>query len=150
MNTTFTAANIIWIKNVNDPNSDSSIVYAEMEPSDNFVLHFPERNKNSLLKPPSNTELILLFQNIDGEKYFTHIVTPIHDALIKTESSEHPCGRVVKVVAKKRILVSDTLLNPNTGGVVMGDVVQIANLEIIKKEGSLHSIQDNIWNKFHE
>ena len=141
---------IIWIKNVNYDGA------AYMDVQNDFHLHFPGKYKTNPGQPSVN-EIILLFQNINKQKVFTHLVTPTDDgpALEDENRTRHPIYRKVRMIARtpqeKPIPVSDTLWKDfNFGGFSQGNVCKIANIKrVIEIYGKNHKILlDDVWNRF--
>ena len=109
MNRLYTPFDIIWIKNVS--NSETGSAYMDIE-SEEFVLHFPDHHKGNVLSPKID-EIILLHQNINNQKMFTHLVTPIDNIILEENRERHRYGRKVRIIAKTELTnsvpVSSTL-----------------------------------------
>jgi 5-methylcytosine-specific restriction enzyme A len=147
MDKQFTPFDIIWIKNVT--NTDTGTAYMDLV-DDEFVLHFPNHHKGNILKPKIG-EIILIHQNINGKKVFTHLVSPIDNILREENRDDYKFGRMVKVIAKTPISnllpVSTTLWdNVNFQGISQGNACEIANISNLDNFDVL--LQD-IWNKFN-
>jgi len=147
MNRPFTPFDIIWIKNVT--NSTAGQAYMDL-PSDNFLLHFPtkhERNAGS----PYVGEIILLFQNINYQRVFTHLVSPTdEDVNPDYNQPNYMYGRKVNVIAAtpsaELIPVETTLWDSvNFQGISMGNACRIGN---IKNINNYDELLEDIWNRF--
>jgi hypothetical protein len=115
----FNQNDILWIKNINDKKNSKSTgkSYMNKKISKDFFLHF-HKNFGNNVESPRVDELILLFQkNDNGERIFTHLVTPtkIHrekPCCVKSWMGKGPKivnKRRVKIIKKNKILVSNTL-----------------------------------------
>jgi 5-methylcytosine-specific restriction endonuclease McrA len=145
MNRHFTAFDIKWIKNVS--NTDVGSAYMDMV--DNDILRFPTNHKGNVMSPRIG-EIILLHQNIKGQKVFTHLVTPTDTKIDENGSEQYKFGRKVKVIAKtpidKLIPVYTTLWNiVNFQGISQGNACEIAEISSVNGYDIL--LQD-IWDKF--
>lgn len=146
MNRSYTPFDIIWAKNVT--NSDTGQAYMDLQ-DEEFTLHFPTHHKGNVLSPKIG-EIIAIHQNINGQKVFTHLVSPV-DNIRREENREHfKYGRRVKLIAKTDVLnvipVSTTLWkNVNFQGISQGNACEIANISSIENYDIL--LQD-IWNRF--
>ena len=146
MNRPYTPFDIIWIKNIS--NRDVGHAYMELI-EDEFTLHFPSHHRGNVLSPKIG-ELILLHQNINGKKVFTHLVAPVDDIRIEEDRANYRYGRRVKIIAKTdidtAIPISSTLWNEiNFQGISQGNACEIANLSNI---GAFDFLLQNVWNKF--
>jgi 5-methylcytosine-specific restriction enzyme A len=143
---------IVWIKNIS--NTRDNQAYLTSAESDEFVLALPKgTGKNA--RSPKKGELILLFQKIDKEDYFTHLVTPLDDEPEDIDNQpRHPRGRRVKVLAitlgnHKAIRRKDTnWANVKFNGVSQGYFCKIGKIASLKSDYEYISIlQHEIWDK---
>jgi hypothetical protein len=146
MNRIYTPFDIVWTKNVS--NNEAGSAYMDIE-SEDFVLHFPTRHRGNVLSPKID-EIILIHQNIGGQKVFTHLVTPIDDILREENRADHRFGRKVKIIAKadlsNPIPVSSTLWNRiNFQGISNGNACEVANMSNI---GEYDDLLQDIWEHF--
>jgi 5-methylcytosine-specific restriction protein A len=146
MNRPYTPFDIIWIKNIS--NRDVGHAYMQLN-QDEFTLHFPSHHKGNVLSPKIG-ELILLHQNINGQKVFTHLVAPVDDIRIEEDRENYRYGRRVQIIAKTdidtAIPISSTLWNEiNFRGISQGNACEISNISNI---GSFDFLLQNVWNKF--
>jgi hypothetical protein len=146
MNRQFTPFDIIWTKNVT--NTDTGTAYMDLVDNE-FVLHFPTHHKGNVTKPKIG-EIILIHQNINGQKVFTHLVTPVDNIRREENREKYKYGRMVKVIAKtpinSLIPVSTTLWNKvNFQGISQGNACEIAKISSLDSYDNL--LQD-IWGKF--
>ena len=146
MNRYYTPFDIIWTKNVT--NSEAGEAYMDTE-KDEFILHFPTHHKGNVLSPKVE-ELILIHQNIKGQKVFTHLVAPIDNIRLEENRENHKYGRKVRIIAKTEthnaIPVTETLWNRvNFQGISQGNACEISNISNIDNYDIL--LQD-IWEKF--
>ncbi len=146
MNRPYTPFDIIWVKNVT--NSETGQAYMDLS-SEEFTLHFPNRHKENILSPKVG-ELILIHQNINRQKVFTHLVSPVDNVRIEENRENFKYGRKVKIIAKAKahnaIPVSTTLWNKvNFRGISQGNVCKIENISKVENHDIL--LQD-IWNEF--
>ncbi|MGC3978395.1 MAG: HNH endonuclease [Paludibacteraceae bacterium] len=140
-----TPFDIIWIKNITNGEEGS----AYMDVGSDFILHFPNHHRGNILKPHRG-EIILLHQNIDGCKAFTHLVTPIDDEIEEGDRVNFRYGRNVKVIAKtpidNLIFVSDSLWNRvNFQGISQGNACEISH---ISKLGVFDDLLHDVWFRF--
>lgn len=146
MNRPYTPFDIIWAKNV----TDSETGQAYMDLSDEvFTLHFPNHHKTNVLSPKIG-EIIVIHQNIKGQKVFTHLVTPVDDIRIEENRDKFKFGRNVKIIAKTDVLnaipVSTTSWREvNFQGISQGNACEIVNISNVDNYDVL--LQD-VWNKF--
>ena len=148
MSKQFKPSDIIWIKNVNTPTEDA---YLNL-PTDNFKLYFPDQFKANASRVEKG-EIILLHQNINKQKVFTHLVTPVDTAPAKLDFSR-PKQRAyinVKIVAitplSDLILVSTTLWrNVKFQGIGQGNVCHINNITSVG-ENYFELVKD-VWDRF--
>lgn len=146
MNRPYTPFDIIWAKNVT--NSDTGQAYMDLT-DEEFTLHFPNHHKGNVLSPKIG-EIIAIHQNINGQKVFTHLVSPIDNIRREENRENFKYGRKVKVIAKTDALnvipVSTTLWdNVNFQGISQGNACEISNISNIDNYDIL--LQD-IWNRF--
>lgn len=146
MNRPYSPLDIIWIKNVND--SETGRAYMDLT-SDEFILHFPTHHMGNVLSPKIG-EIIILYQNINRNRVFTHLVTPVDNARTENEQENFRYGRKVKIIAKtdieNAIQVTSTLWNDvNFQGISQGNACEIANIANIENYEIL--LQD-IWSHF--
>ena len=146
MNRPYTPFDIIWAKNVT--NSDIGQAYMDLT-SEEFTLHFPTHHKGNVLSPKVG-ELIAIHQNINGQKVFTHLVSPVDNIRLEENRENFNYGRKVKIIAKtdleNAIPVSTTLWDKvNFQGISQGNACEIANISNVENYDIL--LQD-IWNKF--
>jgi len=147
MNRLYTPFDIIWIKNVT--NSEIGQAYMDLESKEFFTLHFPNHHKGNVLSPKIG-EIITIHQNINEQKVFTHLVTPIDNIRLEENRKNFKYGRKVKLIAKteieSKIPVSTTSWNKvNFQGISQGNVCKIANISKIENYDIL--LQD-IWKRF--
>ncbi|RPH27818.1 MAG: hypothetical protein EHM93_19020 [Bacteroidales bacterium] len=146
MNRPYTPFDIIWAKNVT--NSDTGQAYMDLT-SEEFTLHFPTHHKGNVLSPKIG-EIIAIHQNINGQKVFTHLVSPVDIVRLEENRENFKYGRKVKLIAKTEVLnaipVSSTLWdNVNFQGISQGNACEIANISNVENYDIL--LQD-LWNKF--
>lgn len=146
MNRPYTPFDIIWAKNVT--NSDVGQAYMDLK-SEEFTLHFPTHHKGNVLSPKIG-EIIAIHQNINGQKVFTHLVSPVDNIRLEENRENFKYGRKVKLIAKTEIEnaipVSTTLWNKvNFQGISQGNACEIANISKVENYDVL--LQD-IWNRF--
>jgi 5-methylcytosine-specific restriction enzyme A len=146
MNRPYTPLDIIWTKNVT--NSDTGQAYMDLT-DEEFTLHFPNHHKGNVLKPKIG-EIIAIHQNINGQKVFTHLVSPIDDIRREENIENYKYGRRVKLIAKtdtlNAISVSTTLWdNVNFQGISQGNACEIANISNI---GNYDILLQDLWNRF--
>lgn len=146
MNRPYTPFDIIWVKNVT--NSEIGQAYMDLT-NEEFTLHFPNHHKGNVLSPRIG-EIIAIHQNINGQKVFTHLVSPIDNIRLEENRENHKYGRRVKLIAKTDVLnaipVSTTLWKDvNFQGISQGNACEIANISNIANYDIL--LQD-IWEKF--
>lgn len=95
MESVFTPYDIKWIKNV----TNGEIGHAYMDVGDEFTLHFPKQHYGNILTPKIG-DIIILYQNIDKLRVFSHLVTPIDEEIRDDGVRENfKYGRKVKVIA---------------------------------------------------
>ncbi len=114
-----------------------------------FTLHFPNHHKGNVLSPKIG-EIIVIHQNINGQKVFTHLVTPVDNTRLEGNRENYKYGRKVRIISKvdlqNIIPVSTTLWNNvNFQGISQGNACEIANISNVDNYDIL--LQD-IWNKF--
>ncbi|WP_158582138.1 HNH endonuclease [Parabacteroides sp. AF48-14] len=141
-----TPFDIIWIKNITNSEYGSAYMNVDSE----FVLHFPNRHCGNILKPQKG-EIILLYQNINGHKVFTHLVTPVKDKIEEEgDRANFRYGRKVRVIAHTPIddliFVSDSLWSRvNFQGISQGNACEISH---ISKLGIFDDLLRDIWVRF--
>lgn len=140
--------NISRIKNVSheDNELNGTTAYLNLESRD-FVLHFPDSKTGNILKTNTD-EIIILYQRINGERYFTHLVQPLENEIIEENARVNfRFGRFVRTIAytgeQGKIPFELAYLDLRNRG--YGNAVEIKNI-IEKKE--LENYQKNIWNLF--
>lgn len=74
-NNFLSSGNIQWIKHVTNQDGETG-AYLDKNVGDEFLLHFSD-GKISSANKVSHGELILLYQTINGQRYFSHLVTLI-------------------------------------------------------------------------
>ena len=142
MNTLYTGHDITWIKNVTS--LDTKGAYMNIIDED-FTLNFPTNHKGNVLSPQVG-EIIVLYQNIDGEKLFTHFVSPIDDLIIENNEEKHRYGRRVQLIALAKIPIHSTLWKTvNFQGVSRGNACKISNISNI---GNYDILLLELWEKF--
>lgn len=146
MNRHYTAHDIIWIKNVNTPTED-----AYMEVPVNFRLYFPDKDLTNPGKPKIG-EIIILYQTINKQKVFTHLITPIDEVVGVDETRiRHKIYRNVKIIARtpptRLINVENTLWRIVTfGGFGQGNVCKIRNISTVPN--NYVGLLEDVWNRF--
>lgn len=147
MNRPYTPFDIIWIKNVT--NSIAGHAYMNL-PNDNFILHFPTAHRTNAGSPHVD-EIILLYQNVNGQRVFTHLVSPI-DEVVQEDNTrqDYRFGRLVRVIAATPlnglIAVSNTSWNNvNFQGISQGNACKIENITGI---GNYDPYLEDVWNRF--
>lgn len=146
MNRPYTPFDIIWAKNVT--NSETGQAYMDLT-DEEFILHFPNRHKGNVLSPQIG-EIIAIHQNINGQKVFTHLVSPTDNIRHEENRETFKYGRKVKLIAQTNSLnaipVSTTLWdNVNFQGISQGNACEIANISNIDNYDIL---LEDIWNRF--
>ena len=148
MSKLFQSNDIIWIKNVNTPSEDA---YLNL-PTDNFKLYFPDQFKSNASQVKEG-EIILLHQNINGQKVFTHLVTPVDAAPAEFDYTrkKHRAYRTVKIVgvtpSSDVIAVSSTLwMNVRFQGIGQGNACRIKNIASVSD--NYFKLAQNVWEKF--
>jgi hypothetical protein len=137
------------MKNVTNPSSNG----AYLEVGDSFKLHFPNQHHTNAMSPQIG-EIILLFQKIDNDIKFTHLVSPINDSCGKgPENSTHRYTREVRVLAKsvKEPYISrkNTLFRDvGFSGISQGNAVKISNIKQVTEDGNIESILLEIYSIF--
>ncbi len=145
----YTPSDIRWIKNIS--NAEIGRAYLDVV-SDSFVLHFPTHHKGNVLSPAID-DIILLYQKINGESVFTHLVTPINNKIDETsQRAEYLYGREVRIIAMTSeanvIPVKNTLWKDVTfSGISQGNACEI---EHIGSVNSLQELQLNTWEQFED
>jgi hypothetical protein len=153
----FKSDDIIWIKHVSDENANGENTgksYMDKNENEEFLLHF-HKNFGDNAKSPKVGELILLFQkNKNGDRIFTHLVTPINDEIEQEDviwmggPKITVNGRRVKIIKKKKIPISSTRWQTvNFQGISHGNACKIAEVESCKN--SLNDLLDDIWKGFN-
>jgi hypothetical protein len=148
MSRLFKPNDIKWIKNVNTPTEDA---YLNL-PTDNFKLYFPDQFRANASKV-EEVEIILLHQNINERKVFTHLVTPVDMAPAKLDYTrpKHRAYRNVKIVAitpfSDQIVVSSTLWkNVKFKGIGQGNACNIRNITSVGD--NYFELVEDVWNRF--
>lgn len=144
----YTPSDIKWIKNITD--SDSGRAYMD-EDHGTFTLHFPNQHKGNILSPLVG-DLIILYQNIDDRRVFTHLVSPIDNDRKgpRLDRSDYLYGREVKVIAfvPENELVDirySEWNNVSFQGVSQGSACKISNIGSVS---SPDTIRESTWNYF--
>lgn len=145
-NKIYTPNDIIWFKNVTNKNIGQAYLNIT---EDFFVLHFPTSKGNNV-KSPQPGEIILLYQKINEEQVFTHLVTPIDNIIIDSQRESYRYGRNVKIIAKTTaedsILVKSTLWrNKNLGGITQGNACKLDEMTGIT---DIDELRLDTWNNF--
>ena len=146
MNRPFTPLDIIWAKNVT--NSETGQAYMDLT-DEEFTLHFPNQHRENVLRPQIG-QIIVLHQNINGQKVFTHLVSAIDNIRREENSENFKYGRRVKLIAKTDALnaipVSTTSWkNVRFQGISQGNACEIAKISNI---GNYDILLQDIWNSF--
>lgn len=146
----YTPADIKWIKNITDPGGR----HAYMIPDDEFTLHVPTSSRDNASSAAVN-EIIALYQKIDDNPCFTHLVTPIDDVLIDEKGGRNyrpqfRYGRRVKVIAITPVnRAIPRQITPwqsvNFRGISQGNVCEISHIKDIEQIGNLKL---DLWNRF--
>jgi 5-methylcytosine-specific restriction enzyme A len=146
MDNLFTPFDIIWIKNV----TNATLGHAYIGTKDSFVLHFPNQHRTNATSPKVG-EIILLYQNINKQKVFTHLITPLDDIEVDdTTRVDYRYGRNVRVIAttplSNLISVDSTLWDRvSFQGIGQGNACKIENITGI---GNYDLLLQDIWEKF--
>jgi 5-methylcytosine-specific restriction enzyme A len=141
---------IKWMKNVSNHENNG----AYLSVNDVFNLHFPNHHKGNVLSPKCD-EIILIFQKIDKDIKFTHLVSPIDNQLYEDKNnSNYKYFRKVKILAKclNRPFISrkDSILRDlNFKGISQGNAIEIKNIKQVKEEQLLESIQMDLYSIFY-
>lgn len=141
----FTPFDIIWIKNITNKENNGAYMDVDSE----FILHFPNKHRRNILRPHKG-EIILLYQNIDNRKIFTHLVTPINDKEEEGNREKYKYGRKVRVIAhapiNEGIIVLDSLWNRvNFQGISQGNACEISHISNI---GNYDDLLRDVWTLF--
>lgn len=118
--------------------------------TNNFVLHFPNQHRTNASSPKVG-EIILIYQNINGQKIFSHLVTPVDSVEVDDDTrQEYRYGRNVQIVAttslKHLIPVNSTRWNKvNFQGIGQGNACKIENMSGI---GEYDVLLQDVWDKF--
>ncbi len=99
MSNEFKPADIIWVKNV----TDHAVGHAYFPFTG--LLHFPDHFVPGNLLHPAVNEIILIRQSLHGNRAFTHLVSPIDNAVV--DENIHPGFRWARRVQ----LIAITPLN---------------------------------------
>jgi 5-methylcytosine-specific restriction enzyme A len=143
----FSPKNITRIKNIT--NEETGRAYLDLEDKE-FILHFPNRFKKSILDTKTD-ELLVLYQTIDNKRYLTHLVRPIDNEVIEENGRENfKFGRIFEAIAysgdKNKINFDQSSLGEldfrNRG---WGNAVQ---LNEVAGSDEIESIQLDLWNLF--
>lgn len=146
MNTSFNYKNIRWIKNI----THKILNHSYLDVQDSFTLLIPNVYYKDIIQPKAG-DIIVLYQTINNENVFTHLVTPIDDRVIEHNNrNEYRYGRNVKVLAitpiKSTISIHKTwnkkinLHNANYGN--------IYKTENLTDATNLDSLLLSIWTSF--
>lgn len=140
--------NITRLKNIS--NYEIGRAYLDIEERE-FILHFPNRLKNSILEAGTD-ELIILYQRASerAQRYLTHLVRPVDNELIEENARENfRFGRLVEVVSfpsQFNIPFSDSPLSGidlrNRG---WGNAELLSNL---LPESELNTAKEQLWRLF--
>lgn len=97
MNEEFTPADIVWVKNVTDHNIHQAYMDVNGNP---FLLHFPNHFHPGNVLHPAINKIILIRQMLNGQRAFTHLVSPIDNEIVdENVHAGFRYGRTVQVVA---------------------------------------------------
>jgi 5-methylcytosine-specific restriction protein A len=139
--------NITRIKNIT--NEEKGRAYLDLENKE-FILHFPNRFKKSILDAKTD-ELLVLYQTIGNKRYLTHLVRPIDNEVIEENARENfKFGRIFEVIAypgyENKITFDQSRLSKldfrNRG---WGNAVQLSEIADRNETGN---IQLDLWNLF--
>ncbi|GBU24422.1 hypothetical protein R83H12_01052 [Fibrobacteria bacterium R8-3-H12] len=155
----FSPSDIIWIKNVNDKDENGkSTGKSYMDENDKLVLRF-HPNFGDNIKKPKVGELILLFQkDKNGDRIFTHLVTPINDKTEEVPTIWHGEPKTVnkrdtKVIKKKKIPVASiaSWKKVRFQGISQGNACEIKNISAVKNgKVLLKDLINDVWNAFNK
>ncbi|RYZ22520.1 MAG: hypothetical protein EOO16_08845 [Chitinophagaceae bacterium] len=147
MNRIFTPFDIVWIKNVS--NTSAGQAYLNL-PVNEFLLHFPNRHQTNASSPAAG-EIILLYQTVNNQRVFTHLVTPI-DEIVHEDNTrqDYRFGRNVRIIAAtpatNLIPVATTQWERvNFQGISQGNACRIENILGI---GNYDLLLEDIWSWF--
>jgi hypothetical protein len=139
--------NIKWIKNINNGTGDAYTNFRNGP----FRLHFPDTNETNPASPEVG-EIIVLYQRINKQKVFTHLVSPI-DTIVHVDLNR-PRQRIYRnviIIAARSIKVEDTdWRNVDFRGISQGNVCRIENItSVIDYYGANHeALLLEIWKSF--
>lgn len=118
--------------------------------SNNFLLHFPTKHRTNAASPQID-EIILLHQNINGQKVFTHLVSAI-DEIVQEDNTRqnYRYGRNVRIIASTSLsepipVASTAWSNVNFQGISQGNACKIENIVGV---GNYDPLLEDIWNRF--
>ncbi len=119
--------------------------------SGEFTLHFPNQHKGNVTQPKFG-DIILLYQKIEGNNVFTHLVTPVNDKLLEENRTNHKYGRRVNILAytpfQNIINVGETeWKNVKFQGISQGNACKLDNIGSVLEPDSL---KENSWNIFKQ
>lgn len=145
----FSPQDITRIKNIT--NGETGKAYLNLQEKE-FVLHFPDRRKSSILDATTD-EIIILYQRASKTepRFLTHLVRPIDREIIEENARENfRFGRICEVIAytgeKNKINFEHTGLGKldlrNRG---WGNAESLNNITDLK---TIEKLQIEIWNLF--
>lgn len=143
----YTPLDIKWIKHVT--NTEGGTAYMELE-DDVFTLHFPGVKIGNIQRPEKG-EIILLYQKINNEPCFTHLVTPINDEIVdEGVRPNYRYGRRVKVLALVDMdnlipLQSTSWSQVNFRGIAQGNVCEVDSSSPVD---SFDALRLDTWRRF--
>lgn len=145
----YTPIDIKWVKNVS--NKEGGSAYMDKIQGE-FTLNFPNKHKENVLKPKAK-DLILIFQKINGQNLFTHLVTPINSDRIEENNGNYNYGREVQIIAhaslEHPILISSTIWGKvNFQGISQGNACEIVNIKSIKEPDLFKAESWNFFKSF--
>jgi 5-methylcytosine-specific restriction enzyme A len=142
-----TPGQIRWIKHISNSEVGNAYMHITDQP---FVLHYPTRHKGNILKPAIG-DILLLYQNIDGQSVFTHLVTPIDYELIPDANrKDYAFGRNVIALAftglGSPIPIKETLWKSiRFGGISQGNACRIDHITNVL---NVDELQMDTWQHF--
>lgn len=142
-----THKNITRIKNISHKDNEElgTTAYLNLDSKD-FVLHFPDNKKGNILKTNTD-EIIILYQKINGARYFTHLVQPIENEIIEENSrTNFRFGRLVRVIAYTG--EQDKIPFENAYLLLKNSFGNALELKSRTEEDELENYQIKIWNLF--
>lgn len=147
MESVFTPYDIKWIKNV----TNGEVGHAYMDVGDEFTLHFPKHHYGNILSPKIG-DIIILYQNIDKLRVFSHLVTPIDEEIRDDGVRENfKYGRKVKVVANTGLVNPIPVFltkwdNVNFGAISRGNACELKN--IFSVSPLYDELISDLWEQF--